>query len=167
MGLDYNYYRDYDPNLGRYLQSDPIGLLYDYSDPQMQVVIRAGMPLRSSSTGMDLNHSYNYVNNNPVGSVDPFGLESDIPNPADAIIGLGMLAGMAASSDAASAFGEALGNAAQACMDTIDEMLEDEDDRGCEAVKQSVLNTCASLQGAARRRCLYAAEDAYQQCMDG
>lgn len=27
MGLNYNYFRDYEPNTGRYVQSDPIGLM--------------------------------------------------------------------------------------------------------------------------------------------
>ena len=47
-GLSYNYYRDYDPSLGRYIQSDPIGL--------------AG--------GLN---TYSYVGGNPLGYVDPYG----------------------------------------------------------------------------------------------
>jgi len=49
-GLYYNYHRDYDPDTGRYLQPDPIGL--------------AG--------GLN---PYVYANANPLRYIDPFGLE--------------------------------------------------------------------------------------------
>jgi RHS repeat-associated protein len=55
-GLFYNYFRDYDPQTGRYLESDPIGL--------------AG---GSYST-------YAYVGGIPTSSVDPLGLEIDYAN---------------------------------------------------------------------------------------
>ena len=50
-GLSYNYFRDYDPSLGRYLQSDPIGL-------------RGGL------------NTYGYVFQNPLMLIDPLGLIS-------------------------------------------------------------------------------------------
>ncbi|HZF96885.1 MAG TPA: RHS repeat-associated core domain-containing protein, partial [Pseudoxanthomonas sp.] len=53
-GLNYNYFRDYEPSTGRYVESDPIGLL-------------GGI------------NTYAYVGGNPVNHVDPFGLCEDKP----------------------------------------------------------------------------------------
>jgi len=52
-GLHYNYYRDYDPQTGRYIQSDPIGLL-------------GGI------------NTFNYVEANPVRHTDTLGLTIDV-----------------------------------------------------------------------------------------
>lgn len=48
-GAEYNYYRDYDASLGRYIQSDPVGI----------------------ASGLN---TYGYVDANPVNAFDPFGL---------------------------------------------------------------------------------------------
>ena len=84
-GFHYNYFRDYDPALGRYIQADPIGL--------------AG--------GMNV---YAYAGGNPIRYVDPRGLDiwgeaiaaaavaaaADGPIPAGDVVGLCILAGAGA-----------------------------------------------------------------------
>src|SRR4030095_930840 len=55
-GLHYNYFRDYDPNVGRYVESDPIGL-------------KGGL------------NTYAYGGANPYGAIDRFGLDKTIWAP--------------------------------------------------------------------------------------
>jgi RHS repeat-associated protein len=55
--LHYNYFRDYDPSLGRYLQGDPVGMLTgQILDP------------------LSLNHLYAYAEGNPIMQFDFYGL---------------------------------------------------------------------------------------------
>lgn len=57
-GLNYNYFRDYNPVIGRYVQADPIG-------------IKGGWNL------------FGYADNNPIRNIDIWGLESNGCGPGD------------------------------------------------------------------------------------
>lgn len=80
-GFFYNYYRNYDPETGRYIESDPIGL----------------------TGGMN---TYLYVNANPNSFIDPYGQQVAVPLP---LPGLGVGAGASASAAGPVAAAGALG----------------------------------------------------------
>ncbi|ABC28243.1 Rhs family protein [Hahella chejuensis KCTC 2396] len=71
-GLRYNYFRDYDPSLGRYVQSDPRGILFDFNDPQRIVAGMTGISIPYVDS-TQINDSYTYVKNSPIGSDDKTG----------------------------------------------------------------------------------------------
>lgn len=64
-GLHYNYFRTYDPAIGRYLTADPLGVI----------------PHSTTETLSNLNHLYVYANNNPANLADPYGLLPSMPWP--------------------------------------------------------------------------------------
>ncbi|BBL75973.1 RHS repeat-associated core domain-containing protein [Methylomagnum ishizawai] len=64
-GLYYNHFRDYDAGVGRYVESDPVGL-------------RGGV------------NTYAYVGNSPVNSIDPEGLAAVIPGPLGIPLPIGL-----------------------------------------------------------------------------
>ena len=71
-GFFYNYFRDYDPETGRYVQSDPLGLLLDKNNPQRLLATQMGMVLLNAPEGF-VNHNYGYVGQNSLNGVDPTG----------------------------------------------------------------------------------------------
>ncbi|MGH8671027.1 MAG: RHS repeat-associated core domain-containing protein, partial [Burkholderiales bacterium] len=57
-GNHYNYFRDYDPAIGRYIEADPVG------------ITTTSRPTPTTR----LNHLFGYVDSNPLSWVDPLGL---------------------------------------------------------------------------------------------
>ena len=78
-GLHYNYHRYYDSGLGRYLRTDPIGLV-EYDDNSFLLYSDANICKKNSYFSKQINHLYAYVNNNPIKYKDPKGLVLTCPD---------------------------------------------------------------------------------------
>ena len=164
MGKHYNYFRDYEPGTGGYLESDPIGL----------------------SGGWN---TYSYVYNSPLNYIDPKGQAGVLPllcgtNPwgwaACGCVAVGTSlyfwarSGNRNSSSVSTSidFGETKPFVHTPAIPDYKSCSsgDDCDDRekrrkGCQDLKDSFLKTCAGLTGRKMFNCFHAADDAFDQCM--
>ncbi len=76
-GLYYNYFRDYDPALGRYVEADPIGVLKDFSIVERFTpeIAKDTQKIGNASSITPLNLLFGYAEQNPNLNIDPKGLE--------------------------------------------------------------------------------------------
>lgn len=95
-GIFYNIFRDYDPGIGRYIQSDPIGVIGNAS--RREIVSTRPMPALPPDSEMDDeiarasrritpsqrigSNLYSYVDSNSLSYTDPEGLIPMVPGPA-------------------------------------------------------------------------------------
>jgi len=161
-GWHYNVNRDYNPSLGRYVQSDPLGVLpgAELASPGLS---RLSPRLRAklSKVVIQLNQPYAYVDSNPVSQIDPDGLEPTTLGR----IGLGAARGGlggARGGLVGIGLGIGLGAMAEMCSPTD----RDRDERQCDADYDAGREFCHAMavtKGRHRGTKKYA--ETYSQCM--
>src|SRR6187401_1386247 len=134
-GKHYNYFRDYDPGIGRYLQSDPIGL-------------EGGL------------NTYSYVGANPLIREDPSG-ENWVAVRGAWWVGtrIGGAVNFGVSAATGLSIGVILYNVCHS------ESAEEKQRRHCQDLKDSILKTCYGLSPRKRMKCYEAANTSFRQCM--
>ena len=151
-GLNYNYFRDYDPAIGRYVESDPIGL-------------EGGI------------NTYAYVGDNPVLYIDPKGedaIAAPMPRPVPLPGWAGPAGAVAGAGWAGWEFGSAVyPHIAEPLGDLIDYVCKDnEREKRCDKQYYEVdIPTCRGISRnrgkAAGKRCYASAAQRYAACLRG
>ena len=73
-GLHYNYFRDYDPAIGQFIEGDPIGIVKDYRNPALVAALEMLEDYDDPNPDA-INSVYAYVYRNPLDWSDDNGLE--------------------------------------------------------------------------------------------
>jgi uncharacterized protein RhaS with RHS repeats len=145
--LNYNYFRDYDSQVGRYVESDPIGL-------------RGGA------------NTFGYVGGNSVSRVDPLGLQTPAiclnPVNVESCVAAGEISEAQAEvlrrSAKAAAAAAAVAAAKSACKDSDRE-------KRCDDLNRIDTDTCNAITrrrgAAAGAACHASASDRYAACLRG
>jgi hypothetical protein len=102
-------------------------------------------------------NTYSYAYGNPISNADPDGKQVAVSVP---VVG----AGIAAICAAIPGCRDAAINAAKVIRNACAVPHEQEEDKNCEALYQSTLQTCASLTGRKRFACFEAARENREQC---
>jgi len=124
-------------------------------------------------------NTYGYVFSNPLKYSDPTGKNAvsgaiigSTFGPAGTVIGAGIgliggyLAGEAVREMLNESFDDDNVTPLPGAKPPPEQCDNEEKDKGCEALRSSMLSSCASLKGKARMKCIFSAEDAYNQCMN-
>jgi RHS repeat-associated protein len=156
-GTFYNYFRDYDPSLGRYVQSDPLGLVFFRKLPRKKL----------TPDDLQLNHLYAYVDSDPLGFVDPFGLAATTAGGFG-----GRLLGGAAAGGGRGALGGFAGAGIGALLGGAIVILNcepserDKCERRCDADYSRRVPFCHAMSAMRGRKGTKAYAAAYQQCIE-
>ena len=145
----YNYFRDCDPQVGRYAESDPIGL-------------KGGL------------NAYGYVGASPLMRTDPEGLQTPALclNPANlaACAAAGEITAAEAICRAARAAAAAAvaGLILPAAVGAVRDMCSSSRDKekNCRVLYDTIIRSCASITDPRKwQKCWEAAKSTYEQCM--
>ncbi|WP_369977410.1 DUF6531 domain-containing protein [Xanthomonas bundabergensis] len=178
-GLNQNYFRDYDTGTGRYGQSDPIGMAagnstFAYVEAR-PLVARDLYGLQSSAmVGSEAARAIGpYAARNADGAI-----ENDIPvsrlfgwdrNEARPTVEVPLDEKILNTLYDASQFGmmSRVGSLVSSKLNNVNNQCSEDDElrKNCQALKDSILNTCYGLSPRKRMACYEAANTSYRQCM--
>jgi RHS repeat-associated protein len=162
-GVFQNWHREYNPRVGRYLQSDPLGL-FPSGEMASPALSQLSPRLKTKLTEkmLRLNQLYAYVDSNPISQIDPDGLET---------LTLGRLGGGALRGGVSggvrggllgAGLGIGLGVLAEMCVPNE----RDREERQCDRDYEDGMKFCAAMAATkGRHKGTKKYNETYSQCM--